>query len=95
MDTDFTLYNKTADLLKVLAHPVRLCILKGLIEKGGCSVGHMQACLNAPQSTTSQHLLKLKAAGIVQAKRNGLSITYSVCDAQVIHLINTLFSENK
>ena len=95
MDEDFTQYTSTAELLKVLAHPVRLCILKGLIEKGECNVGHMQACLNVPQSTTSQHLQKLRAAGIVEAKRNGLEMNYKVCNAQVLHLINTLFTGNK
>ncbi|GAA3321904.1 hypothetical protein GCM10020331_039680 [Ectobacillus funiculus] len=49
-----------AELLKVLAHPVRLCIVKGLIERGPSNVSTMYTCLNMPQSTISQHLAKLK-----------------------------------
>ena len=31
---EIELYESNAELLKVLAHPVRLCIVKGLIERG-------------------------------------------------------------
>jgi predicted transcriptional regulator len=83
-------FNEAAELLKVLAHPVRLCIVSGLIENGECNVSYMQSCLNAPQSTISQHLQKLKAAGIIEGRRNGLEIFYKVCNdkaAQVIKLL--------
>lgn len=91
MEKDFANYNEIAELLKVLAHPVRLCIVKGLIEKGECNVTYMQSCLDTPQSTTSQHLQKLRAAGIVEGKRNGLEIKYRVCNDKVHDLIKTLF----
>ncbi|GAA0728126.1 metalloregulator ArsR/SmtB family transcription factor [Clostridium malenominatum] len=86
-------FNDRAELLKVLAHPVRLCIVKGLIEKGKCNVSHMQNCLNMPQSTISQHLQKLRTAGIIEGERNGLEINYSICDKGIIKLIQSLFEE--
>ena len=95
MDKDVTRYKQTAEMLKVLAHPVRLCIVHGLIENGGCNVSYMQACLDTPQSTTSQHLQKLRAAGIVEGIRNGLEINYHVCSDQTADLIKVLFKENK
>ncbi|GGE57633.1 ArsR/SmtB family transcription factor [Priestia taiwanensis] len=82
-----------ADLLKTLAHPVRLCIVKGLIEKGTCNVSMMHTCLNMPQSTISQHLAKLKQANVVTSKRNGLEMFYSVENKQVIALVDTLFKD--
>lgn len=94
MDNNFAKYNEIAEILKVLAHPVRLCIVKGLIEKGECNVTYMQLCLDTPQSTTSQHLQKLRAAGIVEGKRNGLEVNYSVCNDIVVDLIKTLFNKN-
>ncbi|MCQ1528983.1 ArsR/SmtB family transcription factor [Lutispora saccharofermentans] len=93
MEGDFKQYTETAELLKVLAHPVRLCIVKGLIEKGSCNVSHMQGCLELPQSTISQHLQKLRAAGIVKGERNGLEITYSIADERVGKFIDSLFNE--
>ena len=95
MDMDTNKYNEIAEVLKALAHPVRLCIVRGLIEKGGCNVCHMQECLGMPQSTTSQHLQKLRSAGIISGQREGLEVTYKVCDQRVIELIKVLFPEEK
>jgi len=64
------MYEKKADKIKAIAHPHRLCIIKGLIE-GGCNVTKIQECLSLPQSTVSQHLAKLKAAGIIDGERKG------------------------
>lgn len=91
IDKNYTKYNDTAELLKVLSHPIRLCIVRGLIDKGKCNVSYMQNCLEIPQSTLSQHLQKLRMAGIIQGNRNGLEINYTVCNETVIKLINVLF----
>ena len=95
MDIDMNKYNEISEVLKALAHPVRLCIVRGLLEKGGCNVCHMQECLGMPQSTTSQHLQKLRSAGIISGQRKGLEVTYQVCDQRVIELIKVLFPEQE
>ncbi|AJA46630.1 ArsR family transcriptional regulator [Clostridium pasteurianum DSM 525 = ATCC 6013] len=94
MNKDLSQFNDAAEILKILAHPVRLCIVKGLIENGGCNVSHMQECLGIPQSTVSQHLQKLKSAGIIRGMRNGLEIRYKVSNKKIAALLNTLFSED-
>lgn len=94
MESDYKKYNDTAELLKVLAHPVRLCIVKGLLSKGQCNVSYMQNCLDMPQSTVSQHLQKLRAAGIIEGDRNGLEVNYKVCDERVEKLIRLLLNED-
>lgn len=95
MNHNFSDYAKTAEFLKVLAHPVRLCIVKGLLEKGECNVSHMQSCLDVPQSTVSQHLQKLRAAGIIVGIRRGLEINYKICDEKVPALITVLFNSKQ
>lgn len=85
-----TKYEGAAELLKALAHPVRLCIVKGLMDKK-CNVTHMQDCLELPQSTVSQHIGILRSKGIIKGERNGLEITYSVVDEDVKKIINALF----
>jgi hypothetical protein len=45
MENNFTKYTQIAEMLKVLAHPVRLCIVKGLLDAGECNVTYMQECL--------------------------------------------------
>ncbi|WP_097026564.1 ArsR/SmtB family transcription factor [Clostridium peptidivorans] len=87
------LFQEKAELLKALAHPIRLCIVKGLLENGGCNVTHMKNCLNAPQSTISQHLQKLKSLGIIKGERNGLEINYTVANPLVRDLVKVLFKE--
>lgn len=84
-------YYDAAEFLKIVAHPVRICILKGLLKKGQCNVGYIQNCLEMPQSTISQHIQRLRTAGIIQGERNGLQINYSICDPRVEKLINILF----
>lgn len=90
MEMEYKDLEEISELLKVLAHPVRLCIVRGLLTNGGCNVTHMQNCLNMPQSTVSQHLQKLKAAGIIQGERCGLEITYRVSDERVAKLVEVL-----
>lgn len=94
MDKNFKAYNQTAETLKALAHPVRLCIIKGLLEKGCCNVSFMQDCLDLPQSTVSQHLQKLRSLGIVETERNGLEINYSVKDEKIKQLIQLFLGED-
>ena len=82
-------YEKKAEILKVLAHPIRLCIVKGLIEKR-CNVTHMQKCLETSQSNVSQHLSKLKALGIVKSEKKGLEVYYYIDDKEIINLIKAI-----
>lgn len=93
MEENLQKYNEAADILKTLAHPVRICIVKGLLKKGECNVTYMQACLDTPQSTVSQHIQKLKSAGIIEGRRNGLEIYYRVKDERVAELIKLLFPD--
>jgi Predicted transcriptional regulator len=84
------LYNDKSEMLKAIAHPVRLCIVKGLMENQ-CNVTKIQECLCLPQSTVSQHLTKLRAAGIIEGDRKGLEICYRVVDEDVINIVKVLF----
>ncbi|WP_028610712.1 ArsR/SmtB family transcription factor [Paenibacillus harenae] len=95
MDNNFKQFNEASDILKALAHPVRLCIVKGLLKKGHCNVGYMQECLDLPQSTVSQHLQKLRNFGIVTTERNGLEVNYTIADDRVKQLIQVFFGEDK
>lgn len=92
-NSDSKQYNELAELLKALSHPVRLCIVRGLMRKKKCNVSYMQECLDLPQSTVSQHLQKLRSAGIVATERNGLEVNYVLADQRIEHLIPILFGE--
>ncbi|MDF2536475.1 MAG: transcriptional regulator, ArsR family [Bacillales bacterium] len=83
-------YIQKSELLKAIAHPVRLCIIRGLINQQ-CNVTKMQECLNLPQSTVSQHLAKLKSAGIIEGERKGLEVCYKVVNKQMKEIVELLF----
>jgi ArsR family transcriptional regulator len=95
VEGNYQKYNETAEMLKTIAHPVRLCIINGLLKKGECNVSYMQSCLGTPQSTISQHLQKLRMAGIIESRRNGLEIYYQVKNDKVEALMKVLFQEDK
>lgn len=86
---DIKILEVKADKLKAISHPHRLCIIKGLMENS-CNVTKIQECLKLPQSTVSQHLSKLKAAGIVEGVRSGLEVCYSVVDEDVKAIVNII-----
>ncbi|MEC9488090.1 MAG: metalloregulator ArsR/SmtB family transcription factor [Halanaerobium sp.] len=86
-------FEEKAELLKALAHPVRLCIVRGLLQDGDCNVTKMYSCLDIPQSTVSQHLAKLKAAGVVEGIRDGVEVHYHVISDEAKKIIADLFVE--
>ena len=81
---------ESAELLKALAHPVRLCIVQGLLACGGCNVTHIRQCLSLPQSTVSQQLARLRRAGIVVGERRGLEVCYRVTNDVAAAVVRTL-----
>ncbi len=82
-----------AELLKAIAHPQRLCIVKTLCEKNSLNVGDMQHCLGEAQATVSQHLIKLKAAKIITGRREGSTINYSISDERARNMILAIINE--
>lgn len=91
MKYDLNDLEEKAEILKAIAHPIRLCIVRGLIEQKGRNVTNIQTCLEMPQSTVSQHLAKLKAAGIVEGKRSGTEVNYYVINEDVQKVVKELF----
>lgn len=87
---DMRNYIQQSEVLKAIAHPIRLCIVRGLINNQ-CNVTKMQECLNLPQSTVSQHLAKLKSAGIIEGERKGLEICYKVANQKIKDIVAILF----
>ena len=91
MQLDKKELEEKANILKAISHPVRLCIVRGLLNEGESNVTNMQNCLEAPQSTISQHLAKLKAAGIIEGERKGTEIFYKVVNEEVKKIIKAIF----
>ena len=62
-------YNERAELLKALSNPVRLRIVHGLLRRGCHNVSCMEKATGMSQSCISQHLQKLRAAGVPEPEK--------------------------
>ena len=75
-----------ADLAWAIAHPIRVRILRLLIERDACVCGELVGLLPVAQSTVSQHLKILKQAGLVQGEVDGPKVCYCVNPAALARL---------
>ena len=68
-----------AEQLGALGHPVRLAILRFVVQAGveGASAGAIQAHVDLPASTLSHHLKRLVDAGVMQTRGEGTFHFYS------------------
>lgn len=83
------IFSLHAELLKALAHPRRLEILQ-LLRDQELPVSDIHTMLDLPQANISQHLMLLRDAGVVQARREGKQIYYSISDAHFIKACDLL-----
>lgn len=88
-------YEKPAALLKALSNPVRLEIIHRLLHTGCRNVSCMMQGIGMSQSCISQHLQKLRLAGIVTAERSGNEVFYRVASPEVARLAAAIFGEEE
>jgi DNA-binding transcriptional ArsR family regulator len=68
----------SCELMRALAHPLRLQILKQIDEEGEVHVNNIYNVLNIEQSITSQHLKILRLAGVVNQEKEGKFMNYTI-----------------
>jgi len=88
-------YEERASLLKALSNPIRLQIVHGLLISGCHNVGCMEASTGMSQSCISQHLMRLKAAGVVKAARSGNEVYYEIANPEVAAVLSALFGDRE
>lgn len=79
-----------AAFLKALSHEGRLMILCHL-STGEKSVTELEQLLSSRQAAVSQQLARLRAEGLVSARRDGKAIYYSLCEPRAERLIGVLY----
>lgn len=80
-----------AALLASMAHPKRLLVLCQLAE-GERTAGDLAARVGLSPSALSQHLAKMKAAGILASRRDGQTLYYRLAGREVRAIIDTLYA---
>lgn len=76
-------------MLKQLANANRLMILCSLVT-GKKSVGSLAELVNLSSSAISQHLAKMRDAGLVDCERRGQHVHYRICNMEAQALLSTL-----
>ena len=82
-------YKSQIKVLQGLSHPVRFTILATL-AKGEMSVGQLVDELDSSQSAVSQHLSKMKDAGIVKSHKESNFVYYSLKNPKYKELISLI-----
>ena len=88
----------SAEILRALAHPLRLKILSFIDQNGTINVNKIYNTLKLEQSITSQHLRILRMAGLVGTQRDGEFIHYSIeyrKIANAVKAINKFLDEDE
>ena len=81
-----------AGALRTLSHPDRLRIVEAL-ENGPLDVSELTTRLRRPQATVSQHLMRLRAHGLVAAEREGRGARYRVAHAGCLSILGCIRSQ--
>ncbi len=72
-----------AEFCKGMAHPKRIFILN-LLEHGEKTVNELVGLTGMKQSNLSQHLSVLRRLGLLQTRRDGPNVRYSISDRRIV-----------
>jgi ArsR family transcriptional regulator len=80
---------RAAEIIKLLGHAQRLKIVEAL-EEGEAVVGDIQEAVDLPQAVVSQHLARLRGAGVVDRRREGVHMYYWITEPKVHHILQCI-----
>jgi ArsR family transcriptional regulator len=80
------LLESATSTLRMLAEPTRLHLLWQLAE-GPKTVTELTAAAGVPRTVASQHLAKLRLSGLVDTRKDGRHVIYSLHDGHLVRLI--------
>ena len=80
---------RAAEVLKTVAHPLRLRIVE-LLELGEKSVNELKQLLGVTQPLTSQHLSQMRMRGVLGSRREGTLVYYSIANPDVVKVIHCI-----
>jgi len=83
------LAERKANILKALAHPIRITVFEALAE-GEKTVGELVELLGQKDANTSRHLAVMRAAGLVETRKEGMNVRYSIKLPCLVSLLSCL-----
>jgi ArsR family transcriptional regulator, arsenate/arsenite/antimonite-responsive transcriptional repressor len=90
-----TKIERHAQQLAALGSPVRLSILRRVVQSGpgGMAVGELQSKLGIPWSTLSHHIERISSAGLLASRPEGKFVLYSADYAALRALSDYLWQD--
>lgn len=85
LDKPDYVFDKAAELFRVMSAPMRLKIISCLCE-GEQNVTYLLEKISTTQPNMSQHLNTLYTAGVLAKRREGVQIHYRIANEQVVSL---------
>jgi DNA-binding transcriptional ArsR family regulator len=79
--------DKAAGVLKTIAHPVRLSIIGLLEDNSELNVTDLQEKLSIEQAALSHHLIILKNKKVLQCRREGKNMLYSLREKKITKIL--------
>lgn len=84
-------YKKRSEVIKALSHPARLFMVDFIKDEEKCVCKFVEE-LKLDQSTVSKHLAVLKKAGVVDCRKKGLNVYYSLRYPCVLNIFDCVES---
>ena len=81
---------RVAEILKAIAHPIRLQVLEALKEHQTLTVTEMKEITSTEQSLLSNHLIKMKDRGLLKSVRKGKNIYYELVDENILKIFTCM-----
>jgi ArsR family transcriptional regulator len=85
LDKPDQVFEKAAELFRVMSAPMRLKIISCLCE-GEQNVSYLLGKIETTQPNMSQHLNTLYKAGVLSKQRDGVQIYYRIANEQIVNL---------
>ena len=80
-------YDQAAELLKTLAHPLRIRIILLLTKKRSMNVSTLQRRLKVDQTILSYQLIRMRDRGLLESVRQGKEMHYSLVDSALSEIM--------
>lgn len=90
LQTDHSMLTQAAQMLKAVAHPVRLSIMSALAH-GKLTVSEIFGRLGVEQAVASHHLAIMKDRGVLLAERDGKNVYYSLRFPKMVQIVDCVF----
>jgi DNA-binding transcriptional ArsR family regulator len=81
---------RSAYILKTIAHPTRLMVIGLLDAHGEMSVNEICAKTDCEQSLVSHHLSNMKLKGLLSSRREGTSIRYALKEKNLVAILGCI-----